>query len=58
MNRKDLEAITRAIKNLDGDISPSQKIRICQAILKELDGNCASFDRQKFLKRCGVKDGT
>ncbi len=55
MNRKDLDAVCRAVKNMHGDLTPAFVVRVAGKLAMEIEHTTANFDRVKFMDRCGVR---
>ena len=57
MSRKDFVLLAEAIKDLrDRDIEDDSVVdTIAERIASAINGHCATFDKARFLKACGVK---
>lgn len=53
MNRKDLDAVCRAVKSLHGDMTQNFIARVAAKLAMEIEPGNANFDRRKFMERCG-----
>lgn len=52
MNRKDFDILVRVVKRAD----PLLRTMLSRLIADEIEeAGCSSFNRDKFLERCGVK---
>lgn len=57
MNRKDLEFISRHIKVLglpDRALTREERAHLANHFALALDAHTSGFDRERFLKACGV----
>ena len=56
MTRKDFKLIARVVKGLDVIVIKSQQVLIADDFANMLSDTNPLFDRDKFLKACGVKN--